>query len=54
MNKEKKLEYEFQDTVGGIAVDSIGNTSSGVSSGGIPFKFPGRIGEVCSFNFEDD
>ncbi|GIY50673.1 threonine aspartase 1 [Caerostris darwini] len=33
------------DTVGAICVDSFGNVSSAVSSGGLLFKVPGRIGQ---------
>jgi len=40
------LEPEVCDTVGAICYDSQGNLAAAVSSGGIPMKFPGRVGEV--------
>ncbi|KAI9324729.1 nucleophile aminohydrolase [Obelidium mucronatum] len=43
------LENEFEDTVGAVAMDCCGNIVSGVSSGGILFKYPGRIGEAASY-----
>ncbi|KAJ3257038.1 hypothetical protein HK103_005022 [Boothiomyces macroporosus] len=36
----------LQDTVGAIVVDAQGNMVTGVSSGGISLKVPGRIGEA--------
>ncbi|KAJ3392137.1 taspase, threonine aspartase, 1 [Lobulomyces angularis] len=38
-----------EDTVGAIAMDLSGNVFSGVSSGGIWLKHPGRIGEAAVF-----
>ncbi|KAJ3016993.1 UNVERIFIED_CONTAM: hypothetical protein HDU68_011926 [Siphonaria sp. JEL0065] len=40
---------EFEDTVGAVALDCCGNIVSGVSSGGILFKFPGRVGEAAVY-----
>lgn len=33
------------DTVGAVALDSFGNIASGTSTGGLPNKFPGRVGD---------
>ena len=33
------------DTVGAVAVDDKGNVAAGVSTGGVNFKLPGRIGD---------
>ncbi|KAH3761567.1 isoaspartyl peptidase/L-asparaginase [Pelomyxa schiedti] len=37
------------DTVGAIAYDASGNAASAVSSGGIPMKYSGRIGEAAHY-----
>ncbi|KAG0249073.1 taspase, threonine aspartase, 1 [Mortierella polycephala] len=39
----------LQDTVGAICVDCCGRVASGVSSGGIAMKFPGRVSEAALF-----
>ncbi|KAJ7178360.1 asparaginase [Mycena crocata] len=42
--------YASQDTVGAVAWDAAsGEIASGVSSGGILLKYPGRIGEAAVF-----
>ena len=45
------------DTVGAIALDSGGHLCAGVSTGGRPFKLPGRVGDVpcvgCGFYADD-
>ncbi|RKO91241.1 nucleophile aminohydrolase, partial [Blyttiomyces helicus] len=45
--KESNVEADddvLNDTVGAVVVDADGNFASGVSSGGISLKIPGRVG----------
>ncbi|KAJ6594084.1 nucleophile aminohydrolase [Mycena capillaripes] len=47
---EEEVQNPFQDTVGAVAfVGASGELASGVSSGGILLKYPGRIGEAAVF-----
>ena len=50
MIKEKKLKpqdfFSGRETVGAVALDVNGNIAAGVSTGGIPFKMPGRVGDT--------
>ena len=34
------------DTVGAVCMDACGNLCAGVSSGGVVYKTPGRVGQV--------
>lgn len=42
-----------RDTVGAVALDAAGNIAAGLSTGGTPYKVPGRVGDVplvgCGF-----
>ena len=56
MRSQKRLKMEegngrmqeesLLDTVGAVCMDSCGNVCSGVSSGGLLLKYPGRVGQV--------
>ncbi|KAJ3200035.1 taspase, threonine aspartase, 1 [Entophlyctis luteolus] len=47
---EDSNEYsEREDTVGAVAMDCCGNICAAVSSGGIMFKYPGRVGEAAMY-----
>ncbi|VDN32873.1 unnamed protein product [Dibothriocephalus latus] len=37
------------DTVGAVCIDSSGNVCAAISSGGIPLKICGRIGQACVY-----
>lgn len=45
------------DTVGAVALDARGHLAAGTSTGGTPFKHPGRVGDVpqvgCGFYADD-
>lgn len=46
VNREAfRLKKVPVDTVGAVALDSRGNIASGVSTGGTPNKYPGRVGD---------
>jgi beta-aspartyl-peptidase (threonine type) len=40
-----RTEAETRDTVGAVAIDARGNLAAATSTGGIPRKLPGRVGD---------
>lgn len=51
-DRKKNDETHRLDTVGAVCMDIYGNLASGVSSGGILLKHPGRVGHASMNNFE--
>lgn len=56
LNRWKKLRGKYRGTmkfsdengtVGAVAMDAHGNVAAATSTGGIPFKLPGRVGDSC-------
>jgi len=45
----EEIENRPKDTVGACAIDAAGNVASGVSSGGIWLKHPGRVGPASAY-----
>ena len=45
MRADAALGVQRADTVGAVAIDHRGNVSAGNSTGGRPFKHPGRVGD---------
>ncbi len=43
---ESNSRETFGDTVGAVAVDAGGHVAAGGSTGGVPFKRPGRVGDT--------
>lgn len=49
LKRKMMEEEELCDTVGAVCIEDQGNIVSGVSSGGIWLKYPGRIGEAAVY-----
>ncbi|KAG1701312.1 Threonine aspartase 1 [Nymphon striatum] len=49
ISEEEVKENTLMDTVGAVCIDDQGNVASGVSSGGILLKYPGRIGQAAVY-----
>jgi len=50
LREKYKGTMKFSDengTVGAVATDDHGNIAAATSTGGIPFKLPGRVGDSC-------
>ena len=45
----EKIAAAPSDTVGAVAIDMQGNIAVATSTGGTPYKYPGRIGDVPLF-----
>jgi N4-(beta-N-acetylglucosaminyl)-L-asparaginase len=43
--KEKQIKKENHDTIGMLVIDKMKNMSGGVSTSGLAFKMPGRVGD---------
>jgi len=42
---DRSVAHDFTDTVGCVAIDASGNIAAGTSTGGLPKKLPGRVGD---------
>jgi beta-aspartyl-peptidase (threonine type) len=43
--RQSAAEETHKGTVGAVALDSAGRIAAGTSTGGTPYKFPGRVGD---------
>lgn len=56
-SRAEPTRWPVSDTVGAVALDVTGHLVAGVSTGGRPFKLPGRVGDVpcpgCGYYADD-